>query len=578
VCVPVHLGIHSCTSSHAIVLRGPGIADMNPAIQSIMAQRHTNRAGELSAGAGNPSPKRAADGNAVRQALEPKVTTMEDLKRENQSLRKDREELLLRFAVMPRTTQQAAVQISESQKALDSVRKARDAVMARSAELAEKLRQANEKCDELTDSHELIEFERNAAMEKLHSAQREATELMEKLDEISQHQSMENSSPETATAEVIAKARAIIVATEMREGHTKERQKETIRNLIEQFGEERRELRRQLDELKANSSVQISALQAQLAAHSKDSVPIAEMERHRLEVAKLRVELDTLHEELWRGRNPEVPAAASPASLPIPPPVDASPALEAKASVPSAPEPVEGVESKEIISEEDVESEMAAMNWFLQEIERDSSHLEALDVLASLFQDSAQRAFGAGCIAANRVGTACADVAAWLRRTPTKIASALPTLREGASLIGKLLRGEAASRVGDPAGASVYAVDNDLDNCECLVGALEKSALQTRYAVKADVAFAELSKAPCDLILLDVDLGDSDGFDLHDRIRKIEHHRETPVIFISGLMSTKDRLKGIAGPPASFVAKPYHLNDLTLKVLCTILTSRLRKV
>jgi CheY-like chemotaxis protein len=512
------------------------------------------------------------DGNSGRQGIEPKVTTMEDLRQENQSLRKDRDELLLRFAVMPRTTQHAAVQLSESQKALNSLRQARDAVMARSAELAEKLRDANERFDELADRHELVELERNAAMEQLQTAQREIGELKEKLDEVAQQQGGTVAPAVGASAEVLAKARAIIVATEMREGQTKERQRQSIANLVEQFGEERRALRRQLEELRTRSGVQIAALQAQLAAHTRDSVPIAEMERHRMEIAKLRVELDTLHEELWRGRNPEEPLEAEPPASPAPMPFDAGTVPMPGAGEPSTPE---AAEPRERISAEDVESEMAAMNWFLQEIERDTSHLEALDVLASLFQDSAQRAFAAGCIAANRVATACADVATWLRKTPAKISATLPTLREGCALIGKLLRSTDSACTGDPAGSSVYAVDNDVDNCECLVGALEKTALRTRYAVKADVALAELVKAPCDLILLDVDLGDSDGFDLHDRIRKIEHHRETPVIFISGLMSTRDRLAGLSGPPASFIAKPYHLNDLSLKVLCTILTSRL---
>jgi hypothetical protein len=48
--------------------------------------------------------------------------------------------------------------------------------------------------------------------------------------------------------------------------------------------------------------VQISALQAQLAAHTKESLPAAEAERHRLEVAHLKVELDSVREELRQAK------------------------------------------------------------------------------------------------------------------------------------------------------------------------------------------------------------------------------------------------------------------------------------
>jgi two-component system sensor histidine kinase/response regulator len=96
--------------------------------------------------------------------------------------------------------------------------------------------------------------------------------------------------------------------------------------------------------------------------------------------------------------------------------------------------------------------------------------------------------------------------------------------------------------------------------------------------MKPDIAFNDLAKGPVDLIILDVDLGETDGFDLHDLIRQIDHHHETPVIFLSGLLSTAGRLAGLSGPPASFVAKPYNLNELVLKALCTILNCRLDRL
>jgi DNA-binding response OmpR family regulator len=121
-------------------------------------------------------------------------------------------------------------------------------------------------------------------------------------------------------------------------------------------------------------------------------------------------------------------------------------------------------------------------------------------------------------------------------------------------------------------------VDDDVDNCECIAMALEKASMQTRYAIKPDVALNELAKASCDLIILDVDLGgDIDGFELHSRIRRLAHHQETPVLFISGHTGTPERIAELTGEQGAFVQKPYNLNELTLHALTVILGARLNK-
>jgi CheY-like chemotaxis protein len=435
--------------------------------------------------------------------------------------------------------------------------------MERAAGLAEKLRVANDRIDDLTDARELALLERDGALERLHTAHAENRELREKLEAAARAQEVADQrgpARQEVSSAVLAKSQALVLAAKERERQVNERQKATVANLIEQFGDERRTVTAELEELKTKSAVQIAALQAQLAAHARDSVSAAEAERQRLELANLRVELDAVREELTRARLSE----AERRSQEVPEAV-------------VAPELAVDVVCRDPKSRvvEDLGLELVPMDWFLSEIEKDFAHLEALDVLASLFRDSSERALSAGCLSVHRLAAACADVAGWLRKAPGKLAAGIPLMREGRALIKRLLESGAAMKIPDPSGAKVYAVDNDCDNCECIVMALDKAAFHTRYATKPDVAFGDLAKGSVDLIILDVDLGDTDGFDLHDLIRQIDYHRETPVIFLSGLLSTADRLAGLSGPPASFVAKPYNLNELVLKALCTILTSRL---
>jgi CheY-like chemotaxis protein len=458
-----------------------------------------------------------------------------ELERNVRILRAERDELASRFSALPRATAQAAVQLAEADKALLAIRQARDAVMARSAELTGKLAQADETIAELTDAREIAERERDAAMERLQAAQRECGELRAKLESLPKEQPQQPS-PALAAGQSMAA-------------------------LIAQYSAERARLQQQLEEVRTAASVQSAALQAQLAARKHETAAGVELERHRLEIAGLRAELDSLREDLRQSRSlkrelPPAPAAPIPAApLPVP-------TTEPVASKP--------------ISEAD--AELDAMTDSLQAVEDDPSHLEALDVLASQFQDFAQKSLSAGNPAAHRLAGVCADASLWLRRSPLKIPGALPDLERAHELLSQVMDPTIATAVGDPGGATVYAVDDDVDNCECIAMALEKATLQTRYAIKAEVALNELAKTPCDLIILDVDLGGSmDGFELHSRIRKFEHHRHTPVLFVSGLTGTPARIAEITGERGAFVQKPYNLNELTLHALTAILKHRLTR-
>ncbi len=61
-----------------------------------------------------------------------------------------------------------------------------------------------------------------------------------------------------------------------------------------------------------------------------------------------------------------------------------------------------------------------------------------------------------------------------------------------------------------------------------------------------------------------------DGFECCAKLHELEHHGETPILFVSGMTSTKDRIDSEGGR-VEFQAKPYNLNELSLKALTMIL-------
>ena len=72
-----------------------------------------------------------------------------------------------------------------------------------------------------------------------------------------------------------------------------------------------------------------------------------------------------------------------------------------------------------------------------------------------------------------------------------------------------------------------------------------------------------LAKDSCDVVLLDVNLGDSSGFEL---CRKIREDSDIPILFISARQSDDDVLIALNIGGDDYVKKPYTLSVLLAKV------------
>lgn len=218
---------------------------------------------------------------------------------------------------------------------------------------------------------------------------------------------------------------------------------------------------------------------------------------------------------------------------------------------------------------------LAALHKRFASLREDPAPQESLEHFSKQLLALSLRAQGADLVATQRLAALAGDCATWLCRTPTKIPTALGHLGAALETIDRLCSIKSAERHPDPTGAFVYAVDDDVDNCECIAMALEKLTFRIRYAVKPETALADFATARCDLILLDVDMPGMSGIQLQERIREIPHLRETPIIFVSGHLSAAERVAALGNDLNYFVAKPYSLNELSLKALTLVIQSRL---
>ena len=78
-----------------------------------------------------------------------------------------------------------------------------------------------------------------------------------------------------------------------------------------------------------------------------------------------------------------------------------------------------------------------------------------------------------------------------------------------------------------------------------------------------------------DLILLDVNMPDMDGFEVLDRLKKDPAHRNVPVIFLTGDEDVKTETEGLDAGAADFIRKPFAAEVLLKRVRNTVELNRL---
>src|SRR5688572_28152209 len=95
-----------------------------------MAHRHTTHA-DAPSGAGNTASSKANGLDpAAMSANQPAIASIDAMRSELLTVRSERDDLFRRFAAMPQSTQNASIQLTELNKAMQALRQARDGVMA----------------------------------------------------------------------------------------------------------------------------------------------------------------------------------------------------------------------------------------------------------------------------------------------------------------------------------------------------------------------------------------------------------------------------------------------------------------
>jgi putative two-component system response regulator len=112
----------------------------------------------------------------------------------------------------------------------------------------------------------------------------------------------------------------------------------------------------------------------------------------------------------------------------------------------------------------------------------------------------------------------------------------------------------------------ILVVDDQPQNIELLEAYLAPQGYKIVTAANGEEALGKLSGSQIDLILLDVMMPCMDGFEVTRRIRHDNTHQLLPIILVTALRETEDRVKGIESGCDDFISKPVDKMELLARV------------
>jgi two-component system response regulator RpaA len=116
----------------------------------------------------------------------------------------------------------------------------------------------------------------------------------------------------------------------------------------------------------------------------------------------------------------------------------------------------------------------------------------------------------------------------------------------------------------------ILLIEDDRDMRELVAGHLEHSGFRVECAADGIKGQALALQANPDVILLDLMLPHVDGITLCQRLRRDERSAGIPILMITALGGTKDKVSGFNSGADDYLTKPFDLEELLARVKALI--------
>ena len=122
---------------------------------------------------------------------------------------------------------------------------------------------------------------------------------------------------------------------------------------------------------------------------------------------------------------------------------------------------------------------------------------------------------------------------------------------------------------------SILLVDDNPTNLQVLFKTLEGIGCKLLIAKSGEAALSIIRKARPDLILLDIMMPGIDGFEVCRRLKEAPETSDIPIIFLSALDDTADKVRGLKLGAVDYVTKPFQPEEVIARVNTHLTIQRL---
>lgn len=112
----------------------------------------------------------------------------------------------------------------------------------------------------------------------------------------------------------------------------------------------------------------------------------------------------------------------------------------------------------------------------------------------------------------------------------------------------------------------IMIVDDTPANLDLLTGMLRNSGYRVRPAPSGKLAMQAAKSNPPDLILMDIAMPDMNGYEACALLKADNDLKDIPVIFISALSETVDKLKAFSSGGVDYITKPFQFEEVNARV------------
>jgi phosphoserine phosphatase RsbU/P len=123
---------------------------------------------------------------------------------------------------------------------------------------------------------------------------------------------------------------------------------------------------------------------------------------------------------------------------------------------------------------------------------------------------------------------------------------------------------------------TILIVDDSTANLRLLAQMLSEHGYRVRAAASGPRALESVDLEPPNLILLDIRMKGMDGFEVCRRLKAQSRAQGIPVIFISALTETEDKLRAFQTGGVDYVTKPFQLEEVLARIETHLALRRLQ--